>query len=77
MNNKVNYTLVGFFVLFGIFMMLGFAYWMLRPSTEQKTQKYVIYFNESVFGLNINAPVKYRGIRVGEVSSLKINPNNT
>ena len=77
MNNKVNYTLVGFLVLLGIFMMLGFGYWMLKPSAEEKTQKYLIYFNESVFGLNINAPVKYRGIRVGEVSELKINPHNT
>jgi len=77
MNNKVNYTLVGFLVLFGIFLMLAFSYWMLKPSKESATQRYLIYFNESVLGLNINAPVKYRGIAVGKVTDLRINPKNT
>jgi len=77
MNNKVNYTLVGFAVLVGIFLMLAFSYWMLKPSEESATQKYLIYFNESVLGLNINAPVKYRGIEVGKVTDLRINPQNT
>ena len=77
MNNKVNYTLVGFLVLLGLLLMLGFAYWMLKPSKEAQIQKYTIYFNESVLGLNLDAPVKYRGIKVGRVSRLKINPRNS
>jgi phospholipid/cholesterol/gamma-HCH transport system substrate-binding protein len=77
MNNKVNYTLVGFLVLLGMIAMFAFAYWMLKPSEEAQTQKYLIYFNESVLGLNINAPVKYRGIAVGKVTNLRINPKNT
>jgi phospholipid/cholesterol/gamma-HCH transport system substrate-binding protein len=77
MNNKVNYTLIGISVIVGIFMMFGFAYWMLKPTNDEVTQKYLIYFNESVLGLNIDAPVKYRGIRVGKVTRLRINPKNT
>jgi len=77
MNNKVNYTLVGFLVLFGFSLMLGFTYWLLKPSNEQEVTKYQIYFDESVLGLNLDAPVKYRGISVGKVSHLKINPNNS
>ena len=77
MNNKVNYTLIGISVLLGLGMMFGFAYWMLKPSNAEDTQKYLIYFNESVFGLNIDAPVKYRGITVGKVTQLRINPKNT
>jgi len=77
MNNRVNYPLIGFLVLVSFFIMLAFTYWLLKPSDEQVTQKYIIYFNESVFGLNIDAPVKYRGIKVGKVTHLRINPNNT
>lgn len=77
MNNKVNYTLVGFLVLIGLLLMLGFSYWMLKPSKEAENQKYIIYFNESVLGLNLDAPVKYRGIKVGRVSRLRINPRNS
>jgi len=76
MNNKVNYKLVGMLVLFGFFMIFGFTYWLLKPSSKDEMQKYLIYFNESVAGLNINAPVKYRGISVGKVIDLKINPSN-
>jgi len=77
MNNKVNYTFVGFLVLVGILLVLGFSYWLLKPTDEQKTKDYMIYFNESVFGLNIDAPVKYRGISVGKVTKLRINPQNS
>ncbi|QSZ43055.1 MCE family protein [Sulfurimonas aquatica] len=57
--------------------MLGFTYWMLKPTVDSQVQKYTIYFDESVLGLNIDAPVKYRGISVGKVSKLMINPNNS
>ncbi len=77
MNNKVNYTLVGFLVLVGVALILGFSYWLLKPTVETQTTKYNIYFDESVLGLNIDAPVKYRGISVGKVSHLRISPNNS
>ncbi len=77
MNNRVNYTLVGFLVLFGLMLMLGFTYWLLKPTVENETTKYYIHFDESVLGLNIDSPVKYRGLTVGKVTSLKINPKNT
>jgi phospholipid/cholesterol/gamma-HCH transport system substrate-binding protein len=77
MNNKTNYSLIGFLVLFSISMMILFAYWLMQPSQDKEMQKYYIYFDESVLGLNIDAPVKYRGISVGKVTRLIINPKNS
>ncbi|MEA3331801.1 MAG: MlaD family protein [Campylobacterota bacterium] len=77
MNNRVNYTVIGFLVLFGLILMLVFSYWLLKPSAEDETKKYNIHFDESVLGLNLDAPVKYRGINVGKVSQLRINPKNS
>ena len=77
MNNKVNYTLVGILVVVGISLMLIFTYWLLKPSSEDEVKKYNIFFDESVLGLNIDAPVKYRGISVGKVTRLSINVENT
>jgi len=77
MNNKVNYALVGFLVLVGISLILGVSYWMLKPSVDSQETKYSIYFDESVLGLNIDAPVKYRGINVGKVTKLRISPKNS
>jgi phospholipid/cholesterol/gamma-HCH transport system substrate-binding protein len=77
MNNKVNYTFVGITVLVGLAMIFAFTYWMLKPSNEEETQRYLIFFDESVFGLNLDAPVKFRGITVGKVIDLRINKKNT
>jgi len=76
MNNKVNYRLIGILVLLGFFMIILFTYWLVKPSSDDAVRKYLIYFNESVSGLNVNAPVKYRGISVGKVVDLRINPSN-
>jgi len=76
MNNKVNYTLVGVLVLIGISLLMAFAYWMLSPSKESDTKIYAINFDESVLGLNLDAPVKYRGISVGKVVHIGINEQN-
>ena len=77
MNNKVNYTLVGLLVITGLVLISVFSYWMLKPSSQEQTKIYNIYFQESVLGLNLNAPVKFRGVSVGKVSNIRINPNNT
>lgn len=77
MNNKVNYTVVGLAVLLGFTLIFGFTYWLLKPSSAKEITNYNIYFDESVLGLNLDAPVKYRGISVGKVINLKINPENS
>ncbi|MDY0116298.1 MAG: MlaD family protein [Sulfurimonadaceae bacterium] len=77
MNNKVNYTLIGLITLVGFAFLMGFGYWLLKPTSQTDTKRYLIYFDESVLGLNIDAPVKYRGISVGKVSGLEIDPKNS
>lgn len=77
MNNRVNYSLIGFLVLFALMAMMAFGYWLLKPSKEIEMKTYAIYFDESVSGLNLDAPVKYKGINVGKVTALNINPKNS
>ncbi len=77
MNNRVNYVVIGILVLIGIAAMILFGFWLLKPTQESQMQRYAIYFNESVLGLNLDAPVKYKGISVGKVVELGISENNT
>ena len=77
MNNRVNYALVGFIVLICFTLLLSFSYWLLKPEQADETKKYLIRFDESVLGLNIDSAVKYRGIDVGKVTNIRINPKNS
>jgi len=76
MDNKVNYTFVGISVFLGFFCLFAFSYWLLKPSSKEELARYTIYFDESVLGLNIDAPVKYRGFAVGKVTELSLDPHN-
>ncbi len=77
MNNRVNYTLVGSVVLLLLTTLIVFLYWMLKPTQKEVMIPYYIYFTESVSGLNINSAVKFRGISVGKVKQMRINPKNS
>jgi ABC-type transporter Mla subunit MlaD len=68
--NKANYAKIGFFVLTGFALLLvviGIA--GARVISKQVTLAET-YFDESVTGLDIGSPVKYRGVPVGEVSRI-------
>ena len=77
MNNKVNFTFVGSIVLAIVIAMIFSIYWLMKPSDSNKQREYLIYFNESVSGLNVNSPVKYRGVNVGKVKEIQISSKNT
>ena len=65
--NKANYAKIGFFVLTGfacIMIAIGIA--GARVFNKQMVLAET-YFTESVTGLDIGSPVKYRGVPVGEV----------
>jgi phospholipid/cholesterol/gamma-HCH transport system substrate-binding protein len=75
-NAKTNYTLVGVFVLLSLALMAFFVIWMLEPAKEDEVQSYRIEFSESVSGLNVDSPVKFRGVTVGKVRKIRISPKN-
>ncbi len=57
MDNKVNYALVGLFVVILSVLLLLSILW-LSAGTQRKTlDTYQAYIEESVSGLNLKAPV--------------------
>jgi phospholipid/cholesterol/gamma-HCH transport system substrate-binding protein len=73
----VNYAVVGAFVLVLGAALIGIVLWLASGGAFQK--KYDLYLaimNESVAGLNLNAPVKYNGVDVGKVRKIWLEPGN-
>lgn len=68
--NKANYAKIGFFVLAGaalIVLVIGIAG---ARTFNKKVVAAETYFSESVTGLDLGSPVKYRGVPVGEVTRI-------
>ncbi len=76
METRASYVLVGAFVLSLIALLFGFIIWLANFEFGNTQKSYYLLFNESVSGLNIGAVVSYRGIRVGNVTNIRINPDN-
>ncbi|MEJ1971118.1 MAG: MlaD family protein [Lacunisphaera sp.] len=72
MKTKVSPAVVGMFVLgalaLGVIALLSFG----GLSLFSKPQRFMVYFDESVHGLDLGSPVKLRGVRVGRVVDLVI-----
>jgi paraquat-inducible protein B len=70
--NRANPTLIGAFIVGAValvvlgILLLGGA----RVFTERRT--FVAYFEGSVKGLNVGAPVEFQGVRVGAVTDIQL-----
>jgi len=77
METKVNYAAVGLFTLIlGAALVVGVLWLAAGGAFGKQYDLYLAYLDESVAGLNINAPVKYRGVDVGRVSDIRLDPAN-
>jgi len=75
MSKKVNPTILGLFMMIGLALGVGgiilFSSWKMF----NKTERFILYFDTSVRGLNPGAPVQFRGVKVGAVIEKLIQHN--
>lgn len=73
-SQRTKFTL-GLFVISGIAMIFSAVIWLGMSRYLKKGQLYTTYFNESVQGLDVDSPVKYRGVSVGRVERISVAPD--
>jgi len=77
MEAKVNFVLVGAFVLVLAAALIGGVLWLSSGKSYRKAyDSYRTYMDESVSGLSVNAPVKFRGVEVGRVREIALSPDD-
>lgn len=72
MKTKISPAVVGMFVLgamlLGLFALFSFG----GVNFFSRPQRFVVYFDETIHGLDLGSPVKIRGVRVGRVVDIHL-----
>jgi phospholipid/cholesterol/gamma-HCH transport system substrate-binding protein len=76
MEPRAHHVLIGLFTVLMVAAALGFALWLSKASSDQELRDYDVIFNEAVSGLSQGSVVQYSGIKVGDVISLRLDPND-
>ncbi|MDQ3617684.1 MAG: MlaD family protein [Pseudomonadota bacterium] len=76
METKANYVLIGAFTIIASLLLLLFALWAAKYSSEKSWREYAVIFKEPVTGLTEGSTVQYNGIAVGTVKTLRLAPDD-
>lgn len=76
MESRVNYTIVGLFVVILSTAMIFAGIWLTAGRHSQTYRTYLVNMKETVSGLSEQSPVKFNGVQVGYVKSIKLDRKN-
>jgi phospholipid/cholesterol/gamma-HCH transport system substrate-binding protein len=76
METRAPYALIGSFVLAALGAVFGFVFWLHNTGGLGERAVYRVRFENTVSGLLTGAAVLFNGIRVGEVTDLRLDPGH-
>jgi paraquat-inducible protein B len=72
MSKKANPTLIGVFTLIGLLLAAGAIVAFGAGKFFQETTNIMLYFDKSAYGLQVGSDVRFGGVRIGRVSSIRV-----
>jgi paraquat-inducible protein B len=72
MAKQASKMMIGVFLIIALFLLIASLVVFGSGKFFTKTQKFVMYFNEPVKGLDVGSPVLFQGVAVGSVISIDI-----
>lgn len=76
MEIRANYVLIGIFSIACVFAAFLFVLLLAKQQFDLEYAYYEILFDGDVSGLSVGAEVRYNGISVGEVRTIKLHPDD-
>jgi phospholipid/cholesterol/gamma-HCH transport system substrate-binding protein len=76
LETRAHHIIVGTFVIVALVAIFAVSVWLAGVRGDKENKIYDIYFRGSVSGLNPGAPVRYKGIPIGRVASVRLDPEN-
>lgn len=76
METRAHHVLIGLVTVLVVTGAMLFGLWLAKSSVDDAFKDYEVVFNEAVSGLSPGSTVQYNGIKVGDVSTLRLDPKD-
>lgn len=76
MESKAQYALIGTMVIIFIIAALSAVLWLSGSNLDQEFDEYVVTFDGPIRGVQEAAEVRFNGIKVGEVTTIRLDPDD-
>lgn len=77
METRAHHLLIGSFMLVFLTGIVAFVLWLAKSEVDREIARYNIFFTGSVAGLGLGGDVRFNGIKVGSVSQITIDRQDT
>lgn len=71
MSRRANATIIGLFIVGATILAIGAAF-LFGSGVLRDKYRFVMFFDSSVRGLDIGAPVNFRGVKIGSVADIHL-----
>lgn len=76
MEPRAHHVIIGLFTLLAGAGAVLFAIWISNANTSSDYRYYTVVFREAVTGLSRGSAVQYRGIPIGDITELSLDPQD-
>lgn len=76
METRAHHVLIGLFTVLVVGAALMFTLWLGKSDADRQFEIYDIVFQEAVSGLSKGGTVEFNGIKIGDVISLRLDPED-
>lgn len=73
MSKKANPAIIGSFVVGALALVIVGVLMFGKGDFFSEKRTFVLFFNESIYGLDLGAPVILKGVKIGSVRDIKLN----